>query len=136
MFHISDQVIAAAHKHSLQIIKIGESMEKLGNRLQRYNPIEQEIIEQGIIEQGIIDQEISQSCIQSEQAISQNIELYGKFIQIEGQNSLENVDKLVLNRSVELLCISVEAHIDASRCYTKAVAEFKCKLNSYLNRQK
>ncbi len=81
MFHASDQAIAAAHKHSLQIIKIGESMEKLGNRLQKCNLIKQEIIKRGIIEQGIINQEISQSYIQIEQEISQSIELHGKIIQ-------------------------------------------------------
>lgn len=136
MFHASDQAIAAAHKHSLQIIKIGESMEKLGNRLQKCNLIRQEIIKRGIIEQGIINQEISQSCIQIEQEISQSIELHGKIIQRKGQNSLENVDKLVFNRSIKVFCISVESHIDACRYYTEAVTEFKCRLNSYLNRQK
>lgn len=115
MSHVSEQAIVAALKHSLQLIKIGESVEKFGNQLQSCNQIEQ----------GIIDQEISQS-----------IKTYAKFIQREGKKSLNNVKQLVCDRSIKVFCKSVSLHIYASQFCVEATKDYQSKLSAYLRQKK
>lgn len=114
MPHVSPQAIAATLKHSLQIIKIGESVEKFGNQLQSSNQIEQ----------GIINQEI---CLSTK--------AYAKFIKREGKKSLNNAKQLVSDRSVKVFCKSVNSHIYASQFCVEASKDYQSKLSAYL-RQK
>ncbi len=115
MPHVPPQAIVAALKHSLQIIKIGESVEKFGNQLQSCNQTEQ----------GIIDQEICQST-----------KTYAKFIQREGKKSLNNVKQLVSDRSVKVFCKSVNSHIYASQFCIEATKDYQSKLSAFLRQKK
>ncbi len=114
MFHVPPQAIVVALKHSLQIIKIGESIEKFANQLQSSQ-----------IEQGIINQEI---CLSTK--------TYAKFIKREGKKSLNNVKQLVCDRSTKLFCKSVRSHVYASQFCIEATKDYQSKLSAYLRQRK
>ena len=110
MHEISPQSVQAAHKHALQSIEHGKSVEEVGKRLQTNN--------------------------QTKPEIGQSIEASGKTIQKQAQESLEKAQELKEAPSVEVYSESVQAHINASQNHVEAVKEFQKQMRTHLDDHK